>query len=260
MYQNPAPLKAATFSGKRAAVSDYAFAARQMLAPLIIDEVADVAREYVILFPVDSELPAALLGTQPEHNAYVSAQGGWQASYVPAMIRRYPFALKPVPRKEGQGEQRFAVIFDQAALDDTGQALFNAEQPAPWVKQRMAMLERLQLREPVTRHLVKVIADTGLLTEQVLQVTTAEGQKGRLDGFRVVDEKALNALDHAAFAELRDAGALPLIYAHLLSLANLRHGVIAGRLPSARHQQSPSNDELEGLFDGNDDLSFDFDS
>ena len=43
----------------------------------------------------DEFRPVALLGLNAGQNLFVDAAGKWQASYVPAIIRRYPFALTP---------------------------------------------------------------------------------------------------------------------------------------------------------------------
>jgi hypothetical protein len=70
----------------------------------------------------------------------------------------------------------------------------------------------------------------------------------------VVDEQKLNGLSDAKFNKLRKAGALPLVYAHLLSMANLRQGVIAGKYPELdtasdrKVMRAPSMDDLlDGL-------------
>jgi len=64
-----------------------------------------------------------------------------------------------------------------------------------------------------------------------VQVRHPDVSTPSLGGFEVVDEKALNGLSPEAHLRLRDAGALPLVYAHLLSLANLRQGALAGKYP-----------------------------
>lgn len=58
-----------------------------------------------------------------------------------------------------------------------------------------------------------------------------------------------------AWAKLRDSGALALAYAHLLSLTNLQDGLIA---KASSAGQAPAN--LDEVFGGDDDFSFDFDS
>jgi hypothetical protein len=62
-------------------------------------------------------------------------------------------------------------------------------------------------------------------------------------GVRVIDEAALNKLDDAAFNKLRAAGALPLVYASLLSWANFRQGPIGKShpLPAA---PTPTDDDM----------------
>ncbi|MCQ4322411.1 SapC family protein [Pseudomonas stutzeri] len=80
----------------------------------------------------------------------------------------------------------------------------------------------------------------------------------RIEGLHMIDERALAQLDDTAFLALRNAQALPIAYAvnfsiqqtHLLArLARLNPGSVA----------APAN--LDALFgEGDDELSFDFDS
>src|SRR5690554_6444234 len=81
--------------------SSYAFATKDTLIPFIIDEVADIAREHVIVFPDNgSQLPSVLVGVEPEVNAYVGANGMWRAQYVPGHVRRHPFFLGKAPAEQ----------------------------------------------------------------------------------------------------------------------------------------------------------------
>src|SRR5690606_10325046 len=111
----------------------------------VFDEMADIAREYPVIFPDNgSELPAALLGLEPGQNAYVGADGRWRGSYIPATIRRYPFIFGDTGEKEGD-KQRYVVMFDPDAphfKDPNGHAVFGDNgQLSDHMKRRMEVLE-----------------------------------------------------------------------------------------------------------------------
>jgi hypothetical protein len=79
--------------------------------------------------------------------------------------------------------------------------------------------------------LVQAIDAAGLLVERAIRIKR-EGELDRqVTGIRVIDEAALNKLDDAAFNSLRKSGALPLVYASLLSWANFRQGPIGKSHP-----------------------------
>ena len=98
MFKTLAPLKFSDHADLRFLPNPgYSFAREELVAPIVIDEIADVAREYPIIFPTGSALPVALMGVQRESNAYVSPNGAWRANYIPAYIRYYPLAITRIP-------------------------------------------------------------------------------------------------------------------------------------------------------------------
>jgi hypothetical protein len=229
MFKKPLLLKAAEHAALTVAeTTDWRFAAHEMLVPVVFSEMADIAREYPLVFLKDKPLVYALTGIEQGVNAYVTEDGRWLAAYIPAQLRCYPIGLTPLPDKPGE----FALVADADApqlMSHTGKLLFENGQPSAFLQQRLNLLKSLRQAERVTQALVKVIQDAGLLKDQNITVRKAGRQTTQIKGLQIVDEQKLNAMPHEAFAKLRDQGALPLIYAHLLSLANLRQGVIAGK-------------------------------
>ena len=212
--------------------------------PIVFDEMADIAREYPIIFPTnDSGLPCALLGLETGQNAYVADDGRWLGTYIPAHIRRYPFMLANTGKTEGDKES-FVVVFDPEAShfkDPNGYQVFKPDgKPTQHMENRFALLQEMQKRIPRTIELVKSLETSGLLIERTVTVKKAD-QTQQVTGFRVVDEKALNELPEDAFLELRRMGVLPLIYAHLLSWANFRQGPIAGKYPDLMSKAGRGN-------------------
>jgi hypothetical protein len=223
-----------------APTTDWRFCASELLVPLAYTEMADAAREYPLVFLNDKPLVYALLGFEQGVNAYVADDGRWRAHYRPARLRAYPFALAPVPGQTG----RFALVMDADApqlLQPQGEPLFVGGQPGPELKARKALLEAMAQAEPATRRVVQAIRAAGLLVDRAVQVREPAPDRPALGGFQVIDERALNALPDAAFAALRQAGALPLVYAHLLSMANLRQGALAGRYPELLRTAGAAN-------------------
>jgi len=210
--------------------TDWRFAAQEIIVPLVYSEVADAAREYPLIFVQDKPLVYALTGIEQGVNAYVDATGRWLATYIPARLRSYPFGLTPMPGKPGE----FAIVMDSEApqlLTKDGFKLFEAGVPSAQLNEKTAILKAMQEAEPLTLALVKVIRDAGLLTDRSFQIRRPNGESSQLGGVQVIDENKLNTMSHEEFAKLRDSGALPLVYAHLLSMASLRQGPLSGKYP-----------------------------
>ncbi len=243
MFKSVVPLQAKTHPDLRMVeTNSYGYAARELIVPVVIDEIADIAREYAIIFPDNgTHMPGALLGVETGVNAHVAEDGRWLATYVPSFIRRYPFALADVTAQSEtpDGQRKFAVVFDPDAphfKESNGYPVFDAGgAPSEHMKKRLAFLETLQKRAALTRHLVERLEATDLLIPRSIRISRAGAEDSQLSGLRVVDERKLNSLGDDDFLALRKAGVLPLIYAHLLSMANLRQGIIGGRyrIPAA---------------------------
>lgn len=223
IYQKPVILNRDTHRQLRLRATDggYAFAARMHAVPLAASEFVDACREFPVVFAEDGAaagLPLALLGLRREENLWLEGGRDWAGDYVPAYLRRYPFGLM------AEGDE-FSVVVDEAFEGfgaSEGEALFDAEgQEGPVLRQALEFLERFQGEVERGQAFVARLRALGLLVPQVLRATPVAGEPLVLEGFSVVDEAKLRALDDAELLALARGGELGLIYAHLLSLGNI---------------------------------------
>jgi hypothetical protein len=207
--------------------SSFAYAARTNSVPLLSSEFFECAREYPIVFARGEPGPvaAALLGLREAENLYVDKDGTWDARYVPAFVRRYPF----VPGKGAQGE--LLVCIDEASecFDAReGEPLFLEGKPSPQLEHAMKFLAEFHHGAATTELLGRRLQDLGLLRQSDSLAQLNDGTQFRLNGLNVVDESKLRALDRDIVQELFVSGGLAVIYAHLMSLGNL--GALVDRL------------------------------
>ena len=234
----------------------YGFARTTTLVPIILDEIAVVAREYPIIFP-DNEtgLPCALTGMRPETNAYVDDKEHWRADYIPIQLRQHPFAMTEVPGAQQDGKTRYTLCIDTGARefsDLEGAWVFEADGTlTPTAKEKADLAQKLIKRSGITKAMVKLLDETGLLAERSIRMKLKDEVEPRqVQGFRVVDEKKLNELADEEFVVLRNKGVLPLVYAQLMSMANLKQGVLAGQVKP----KAPAQDEKKKKDEGGIDL------
>lgn len=183
-------------------------------------EIRRASAIYPIVFVEDRETdgfrPVALFGLAPGRNAFVNEEGQWTASYIPAVIRAYPFALA-----RGDRADRFVVCVDEASpwLDEQdGAALFHPDgRAADSLEEVKAFLARLRQMQAATDIFTQALAERNLLTPLSVRGTDGDTPLA-LDGCFVVNEERLDGLPLERFAELRERGWLPAIYAHLASL------------------------------------------
>jgi len=251
-----------------AANQPYHYCQMQVSTPVMAGEAYQVAREMPMLFSARSPSPMALLGVEAGQNLHVRPTGHWIGRYVPAHIRRYPFILAPLESPPGPtGEQaaaapRFALKFARQAPhlragNRNGVRLFDGDgrptEPLQRIQKAMVQMQKNALH---TAELVRQLERYQLLVGRTLTVSPRKGVATKLEGFRVVDDKTFASLSAEALADLAATGALALIYAHHVSLTNLRDGVIA-----QMQSDSPATPDLDTLFGAdNDDISFNFNS
>jgi hypothetical protein len=207
--------------------TSFAYAAKTNSVPLLASEFFDAAREYPIVFArgESGPVPAVLLGLREAENLYVGGDGKWDARYVPAFVRRYPF----VPGKGPQGEMLVCIDEASSSFDSKeGAALFADGKPTPQLDHAMKFLAEFHQGVAATEALARRLQELGLMRQADSVAQLTDGSQFRLNGLSVVDEVKLRALDRDAVQELFANGSLAVVYAHLMSLGNL--GVLVDRL------------------------------
>ena len=223
-YQNPVLLTREAHQHLRVKPADMRFASKSTFVPLVTAEFAEACLEYPIAFFKGEDgqwLALALTGLHKDTNAFIDAQGQWQARYVPASVRRYPFILA-----ESQDKQ-LSLALDLAAphvvhAGKEGEAIFDASgQPSDFINKLMPVLAEYQGQAKQTHAFIQQLSDAGLLVQSKLQVRQSEDRNAEVDGMWIVDEAKLRGLaDDKALAWFKN-GELAVIHAHMLSLRNL---------------------------------------
>lgn len=191
-------------------------------------EFGDVCREYAILFVRagnDAQgrpqaAPIAALGLAQQENLYLDG-GKWRALYMPALLRAYPFGIGHVGP-----DQRSVLSVDiaWAGLSQTeGLALFDdAGQPSEHLQTMNKQLEQLEIEVTRTRELGRWLLEKDLLRDMRFDADLPDGSKLKVDGFLTIDEKRLAALPDADVLAMHRNGVMGLVYAHFVSMGNMR--------------------------------------
>jgi hypothetical protein len=203
-------------------LANYGFSAGINAVPLMLVEFMLAATEYAIVFTAagDDVLPAAVLGVRADQNLYLSADAQWQAKYVPAFIRRYPFVFSA-----SEDKKTLTLCIDESHpgfnSEDRGQRLFGDDgKPTAYVQQVLKFLQDYQAHFERTRAFGKRLKELNLLEPMQAQVTTPAGDKLSLGGFLTVTRNRLRTLGSDALAALAKTDELEMLYLHLYSLRN----------------------------------------
>lgn len=220
-YRNIRPLNREADAALRIATAPtgFGFARGSHLVPAVVDEFGVACRELPILFVPSATGPAPvfLVGARSDQNVMVAADGSWTGAYVPAYLRRYPFILG-----EAAGAEPIVLVDDSSDLlgAPDGEPLIEDGAESPWLRERITLLNGYNEAAKRTEALGRLLVEFGLLTGVTADFTAAEGTS-TVHGLFAINEQALTALPDAAFLRLRAEGALPAIYAALVSLGNI---------------------------------------
>lgn len=191
-------------------------------------EFPDACKEFPIVFVRAGEAPAggqaqvaplAVLGLKSGSNLFLEGDK-WTGNYVPAYLRRYPFAMA---RLDGD-PNNLAVCFDAdwAAFNEaTGEALFTDGQPSEFLLNAKTFLENFEQEAERTRLICAKLVELDLLQDMRFEATMPGGEKLDVEGFLALDEKKYNELGDDKVLELHRNGLIALIEMHRLSMMNM---------------------------------------
>lgn len=223
IYESAVPVSAARHGRHSLArAPDYAFSAGINAVPLMAVEFLRAADEYAIVFTKAGEevVPAVVLGVRGNQNLYLSADQKWQADYIPAFIRRYPFVFA----SSADGKSLTLCIDEShpgVNTEGRGERLFGDDgKPTAYTERVLKFLREYQVHFERTRVFCKRVVELGLLEPMRLQVTKPKGEKLSLSGFQSVSRAKLRALSGEALAQLAKTDELELLYLQLHSMRN----------------------------------------
>ncbi len=192
-------------------------------------ELRNVQACYPILFQQDSEdnfLPLALFGFQQGENLFLD-ESGWQAPYIPAMVRREPFLIG-YQKSDSQGKpvstRVLSIDMDHPRVNtERGEPLF---QPlggrTPFLENAADLLESIWLGIEHNKTFVNALQKHDLIESMTLEIELKDGSRNQLIGFHCLNEEKVQGLSAEALGELNANGFLMPMFMVLASMGNLQ--------------------------------------
>jgi hypothetical protein len=143
--------------------------------------------------------------------------------YIPAYLRRYPFLLA----KLRPDSDELSLCYDptSGAVGDfpEGEPLFDGDQPSPATQAILQFCEQFEAAGLWTNAFIEDLQKSDLLMDGEVAIQP-EGfeQPFVYRGFRMIDEEKVRNLRGDELRKMNQNGMLPLIYAHLFSLSQMR--------------------------------------
>ena len=192
--------------------------------PVTVDEFALLQRTYPIVFSVgDNSVPLALMGLNEGVNTFLDDKGMLnEPVYLPAYLRRYPFLLAQL--NEGSDELSLCVDPTSGVIGDgEGDAIFDGDQPSEKIKGILDFCEQFEAAGQRTAAFMAELEKSGLLMDGEVAIQPENSEQPFVyRGFRMIDEDKLREMRGDELRKMTQNGMLPLIFAHLFSLAQIR--------------------------------------
>ena len=224
-YKDPQPLHSARHAGKGLRMpADYRFAAAAHAVVLHAQEFRLATTHYPIVFADEASfMPLAVLGFRDGENLFVDDSGAWtEGTYIPAYVRRYPFATGH-GAKEGEQilylDEGTGLVVDLDSNPDA-EALFADGEPSERTKQALEFCVAFGQQAVVTNAFIDEVKARDLLGAKEVRLELPAGGSQLLTGLRVIEEEKFNALPDEVILEWRRKGWLPLVYWHWASMDN----------------------------------------
>ena len=209
-------------------------------------EFRNVQAFYPILFQPDQDggfIPVALFGFESRENLFLG-EAGWQAAYIPAMMRREPFLIG-YQQPAGQGERTRVLSLDMAhprVNTAQGEALFEPlGGRTPFLEDAANLLETIYEGLEHNRAFIAALQEHDLLEAVTMDIALKDGSRNQLLGYHCLAEEKIKELPGSVLETFNQNGFLMPMFMALASMANLQ------RLVELKEQALAAAEAGDGL-------------
>jgi len=185
----------------------------------------------------------ALFGFEAGENLYLNEEG-WDADYVPAMLKREPFLINYIESDNGTEERLLALDIAHPRVGfDAGERLFDDfGNRTEFLKEVIELLERLDEGFKHDQQFVEALLQFDLIESVSFDITLNNGDRSQLFGYSTINEDTFQRLSGDKLEFLSKRGFLAPLFMMLASLPNVKN------LINRRNKQHSKASGME-LFD-----------
>lgn len=245
MFKSIVPITLEKHKNKKVKqIDSFVFAKNVNMASIMVHEFSRASSIYPIVFIEDKAndtfKPVVLFGFEEGENLFVDSENKWHGSYIPAIIRRYPFALAKIDNDNNT----YTVCIDEQSEfvnEQEGQSLFDDDKPAEVMERVKRYLAELQQMDAFTEEFCKYMVGKNMFTPLNMKIKVKDEIKN-ITGAYIINEDRLNSFSNETYIEMRERKYIPVIYSHLSSLSQIE------RLIGFKDKQSSSTQGLPEHF------------
>jgi len=221
---------------------DLSFLHNQPVVSMFSSEASLAALDLPLAFaPAKNSISlVGILSLEKESNAQIGPKGNWMGGYMPVNIRNYPFSIAFT------GNQGTVLVEQDSEWLSTeqGDPLFDSQgNPTEILSEYIQSLKKSVPAPALERNVLEVIQKNDLL-ESFIDVPRKLYR---------INLQSLNNLSEMTFLQLRKNGALPVIYAHLMSLHRIERikSLAQQKQNAAQRQQKAASAKVVADFEEN---------
>lgn len=194
-------------------------------------EFIELQKEYPILFRKNPETQKfhsiALLGLAKDENLFLdsNAKFGWAANYIPAVIAKGPFLIGFQSQDASNTISPVVHIdLDHPSVSETDGAPIFLEHGgnSTYLDHVAKLLKLIHHGMAMQDSMFEIFSELDLLEPIDIDIELNSGEKYNLVGNYTINEEKLAALPGARLEKLSKIGLLPVAYAAIASLTNIR--------------------------------------
>lgn len=194
-------------------------------------EFVELQKEYPILIRQNSESKkfqaTALLGLNKDENLYLNPayRSGWAANYIPAAIVKGPFLIGMQSEDEESGKNPVVHIdLDHPKVSEQdGYPLFLEHGgTSPYLDHIASVLKVIHEGMATQDIMFSAFSELDLIEPVTIDIDLNNGEKRQLVGNYTINEEKLASLSGDKLEQLSKRGFLPLAYAVIASMTNIR--------------------------------------
>jgi len=200
-----------------------------MAAPVFPHEFRNLQPHYPIVFSKDANSggfrPIALFGLEDGENLFLAADNKWDTDYVPLAVRMKPFLIGVSGDASGGRQMEVHIDMDHPRVSESeGERVFLEHGGhAPMLQEASKILSEVNEGEQTVAPFSALLEELELIEPFTLDIELNDGSKGRLEGYYIIAEEKLYALDGEALGRLQSAGYLQPVFMAVAALSEFRN-------------------------------------
>lgn len=206
---------------KISAIENFSFAKELKFIPAVSGEASAIANDYPLVITIGETPSLGAIVALDGDNLSINEEGKWYGSYVPAYLRKYPFALGSL--SDDKIASLMLIDIDSTLVSTTkGEAIFdeNGKQSRVF-QEKIDLVVAYEKDKKNTENIIKILMDADILESGEIIVGEGEERKVLVTGFKAVSKEKLEALDSKTTKEWKSLGITKFIEAHLKSFNNI---------------------------------------